>query len=66
LSGILARFRREGASAQPVAFGPHRKAEAIFLSYEVYEVYEVYEALARQRVRLDHARRAGAGRLRAG
>jgi hypothetical protein len=40
LSGILARFRREGASAQPVAFGPHRKAEAIFLSYEVYEVYE--------------------------
>ena len=52
LSGILARFRREGAAAEPVAFGSHRKPEAILLSYEVYERYE---ALARQRTRLDHA-----------
>jgi hypothetical protein len=44
LSGILARFRREGAAAEPVAFGSHRKPEAILL-----------EALSRQRARLDSA-----------
>ena len=49
LSGILARFRREGAAAEPVAFGSHRKPEAILLPYERYE------ALARQRARLDYA-----------
>ena len=52
LSGILARFRREGAAAVPVAFGSHRKPEAVLLPYEVYERYE---AIARQRVRLDSA-----------
>jgi antitoxin StbD len=52
LSGILARFRREGASAEPVAFGSHRKPEAILIPYEAYERYE---ALARQRARLDEA-----------
>jgi PHD/YefM family antitoxin component YafN of YafNO toxin-antitoxin module len=52
LSGILARFRREGAAAAPVAFGSHRKPEAVLLPYEVYERYE---ALARQRERLDNA-----------
>src|ERR1700678_1648176 len=52
LSGILARFRREGAAAEPVAFGSHRKPEAILLPYEAYERYE---ALARQRTRLDYA-----------
>jgi PHD/YefM family antitoxin component YafN of YafNO toxin-antitoxin module len=52
LSGILARFRREGAAAEPVAFGSHRKPEAVLLSYEVYERYE---SLARQRARLDNA-----------
>jgi hypothetical protein len=52
LSGILARFRREGAAAEPVAFGSYRKPEAVLLSYEVYERYE---ALARQRARLDYA-----------
>jgi hypothetical protein len=52
LSGILARFRREGAEAEPVAFGTHRKPEAILLPYEAYERYE---ALARQRERLDSA-----------
>jgi hypothetical protein len=50
LSGILARFRRQGAAAEPVAFGSHRKPEAILLPYEAYERYE---ALARQRERLD-------------
>ena len=52
LSGILARFRREGAAAEPVAFGSHRKPEAILIPYEAYERYE---ALARQRARLDEA-----------
>ncbi len=49
-SGILSRFRREGAA--PVAFGSHRKPEAVLLPYEVYERYE---AIARQRARLDSA-----------
>jgi antitoxin StbD len=44
LSGILARFRREGTAAEPVAFGSHRKPEAILIPYEAYERYE---ALAR-------------------
>ena len=48
--GILARFRREGAAAEPVAFGSHRKPEAILLPYELYERCE---AMARQR--LDYA-----------
>jgi PHD/YefM family antitoxin component YafN of YafNO toxin-antitoxin module len=52
LSGILARFRREGAAAEPIAFGSHRKPEAILIPYEAYERYE---ALARQRARLDGA-----------
>jgi len=52
LSGILARFRREGAAAAPVAFGSHRKPEAVLLPYEVYERYE---AIVRQRARLDSA-----------
>ena len=61
LSGILARFRREGAAAEPVAFGSHRKPEAILIPYEAYERYE---ALARQRARLDERpfrRAVGAG-----
>ena len=52
LSGILARFRREDAAAEPVAFGSHRKPEAILLPYEVYERYE---ELLRQHARLDSA-----------
>src|ERR1700685_4460961 len=50
LSGILARFRREGATAEPVAFGSHRWPEAIVMPHQPYERYE---ALARQRARLD-------------
>lgn len=52
LSGILARFRQEGAAADPVAFGSHRKPEAVILPYEVYERYQ---ELARQRDRFDWA-----------
>jgi hypothetical protein len=35
LSGILARFRREGATAEPVAFGSHRKPEAQSVQVEL-------------------------------
>jgi hypothetical protein len=56
LSGILARFRREGAAAEPVAFGSHRKPEAILLPYEVYERYET---LSRQRTRKATGGRSG-------
>jgi hypothetical protein len=52
LPGILARFRHEGAAAAPVAFGSHRKPEAILLPYEAYQRYE---AIAQQRARLDSA-----------
>jgi hypothetical protein len=52
LSGILARFRREGVAAEPIAFGSRRKPEAILIPYETYERYE---ALARQRARLEDA-----------
>lgn len=52
LSAILARFRREGAAAEPVAFGSHRKPEAVLLPYELYERYE---ALSRRHARLDSA-----------
>lgn len=55
LSGIVARFRREGAAAEPVAFGSHRKPEAVLLPYEAYERYA---ALAREHARLDTARGA--------
>lgn len=61
LSGILARFRHEGSAAEPVAFGTHRKPEAVLLPYETYERYE---AMARQRERLDWALSA-AGSVRA-
>ncbi len=46
--GANTRQRPESA-AEPVAFGSHRKPEAILLPYEVYERYE---ALSRQRARL--------------
>jgi hypothetical protein len=52
LSDILARFRRDGAAAAPVAFGSHGKPEAVLLPYEVHERYE---ASARQRARPDSA-----------
>lgn len=46
LSGILARFRRDGQDADPVIFGSHRKPEAIILPYQEFE------ALIQQRERL--------------
>ncbi len=36
LSNALARFRRDGAAAQPVIFGSHRKPEAIIIPFELY------------------------------
>jgi hypothetical protein len=42
--------RSRGTTAGSVAFGSHRKPEAILLPYEVYERYE---ALSREHARLD-------------
>lgn len=49
LSGILARFRREGGAAQPVIFGSHRKPEAIILPYAEYVYYEEFVQQRRRR-----------------
>ena len=61
LSGILARFRREGAAAEPVAFGSHRKPEAILIPYEAYERYEALVAPACPPGRRPFRRAVGAG-----
>jgi PHD/YefM family antitoxin component YafN of YafNO toxin-antitoxin module len=37
LSQVLERFRRDGADAEPMLFGPHRKAEAVVLPVAVWE-----------------------------
>jgi hypothetical protein len=34
LPGILARFRHQGAAAPPVAFGSHRKPEAVLPDHD--------------------------------
>jgi antitoxin StbD len=36
LSQTIARFRIEGASAEPVVFGDHRKPEGVVLPFELY------------------------------
>ncbi len=36
LSQTIARFRIEGASADPVIFGDHRKPEGVVLPFELY------------------------------
>ena len=36
LSQTIARFRIEGASADPVVFGDHRKPEGVVLPFELY------------------------------
>ena len=38
LTTVVARFRKEGAQAEPVVFGDHRKPEAVLLSYETYQI----------------------------
>lgn len=43
LSRALARFRREGAAAEPVIFGSHRKPEAVVIPFELYEVVMEYQ-----------------------
>jgi antitoxin StbD len=37
LSEVLKRFRREGADAEPMLFGAHRKAEAVILPVALWE-----------------------------
>ncbi|MGI8916933.1 MAG: hypothetical protein ACR2JY_24705 [Chloroflexota bacterium] len=34
---MLERFRREGAAAEPVVFGSHRKPEAVVIPFALYE-----------------------------
>ncbi len=36
LSQTIARFRAEGAYANPVVFGDHRKPEGVVLPFELY------------------------------
>lgn len=36
LPSTLKRFRDEGISAEPLVFGPHRKAEAVVIPFELY------------------------------
>ncbi|MEV0398884.1 hypothetical protein [Actinoallomurus sp. NPDC050550] len=52
LSETVARFRREGASAEPVVFGSQRKPEAVLLPYAAYEELVEYR---RRRHALDVA-----------
>ena len=48
LSRALERFRREGAAAEPVIFGAHRKPEAVVIPFALYEQL-VQMPAARQR-----------------
>lgn len=36
LPALLERFRHDGANAEPVVIGAHRRPEAVVLSYELY------------------------------
>jgi len=47
LSALLSRFRREGATAEPMFFGSHRKAEGVVLPFELYQA--VAEPIAEAR-----------------
>ncbi|CAN5752731.1 hypothetical protein BH23ACT10_BH23ACT10_13420 [soil metagenome] len=47
LTATVRRFREQGAAAEPVLFGSHRKPEAVILPYEAYETLRtVVEDLA--------------------
>ena len=37
LPSTVSRFREEGAAADPVVLGRHRRPEAVLLPYETYE-----------------------------
>lgn len=37
LSSVLKRFRRDGAAAEPLIFGSHRKPEGVVIPYVLYE-----------------------------
>ena len=52
LSETVARFRHEGASAEPVIFGSQRKPEAVLLPYAAYEEFAEYK---RRRQAIDMA-----------
>lgn len=40
LGSTLKRFRKEGATAEPVVFGSHRKPEAVVIPGELYAALE--------------------------
>ena len=37
LTATVRRFREQGASADPVVFGSHRRPEAVVIPYQAYE-----------------------------
>lgn len=61
LTKVVERFRRDGATAEPVIFGSRRKPEAVVLPYETYRLLmDLAEgAVIRERVRERSARDDG-------
>jgi PHD/YefM family antitoxin component YafN of YafNO toxin-antitoxin module len=43
LGDVLKRFRRDGADAEPVLFGAHRKPEAVILPVALWERLQLME-----------------------
>jgi antitoxin StbD len=52
LSRALVRFRNEGAAAEPIIFGSHRKPEGAIIPFEVYTQVAAY---LRRRLAADEA-----------
>lgn len=52
LNGILERFRQEGSASQPVAFGSHRKPEAVILPYEHFQQMSI-DVISPEHVEID-------------
>ena len=40
IGATLARFQSEGATAEPLVFGPHRNPQAAVIPFELYERLE--------------------------
>lgn len=71
LTQHVARFRSEGAEAEPVLFGTHRRPEAALIPYEAYQLLmELAEDAAiaqvvRERTTADTGRRTSLGEIAA-
>jgi PHD/YefM family antitoxin component YafN of YafNO toxin-antitoxin module len=61
LTSTVRRFREQGAAAEPVVFGSHRKPEAVVLPYQAFEELRelVEELLVVRTVRQRDARDSG-------